>query len=80
MTLKDGTPNDGKDLRERIKKDSKSIPLGASLRWAINASEGGFLQLQVERYYPKRSYKSCKVGKVWNLFVFIYPAQKNESR
>lgn len=47
VTLKDGAPNDGKELRERIKKDTKSIPLGASLRWAINASEGGFLQLQV---------------------------------
>jgi len=48
VTLKDGAANDGKDLRDRIKKDSKSIPLGASLRWAVNSSEGGFLQLQVK--------------------------------
>ena len=48
VTLKDRAANDGKDLRERIKKDSKSIPLGASLRWAVNSSEGGFLQLQVK--------------------------------
>ena len=46
VTRTDGEATDGTEIRAAINKFGTSAPVGASFRWALNAS-AHFLQLQV---------------------------------
>lgn len=56
VTLLDGTGDTGEGLRRTI----KATGIGGVYRWAINASAGGFLQLQVNKDWYKEHLR--KVG------------------